>query len=119
MKKSAGVALIVGVMVFGGATANATPGKDHTPGPKPGKAEKRKAYGKYCQGEIKKHVKGEKGTPFSQCVRAMNRLDKGKADSPVKACKGLARKHVKGQKKTPFSVCVSGAKKLIRDQAED
>lgn len=118
MKKVTLVALAVGAMAFGGATANATPDKDHSAGPKPGKAEKRKAYGKYCQGESKKHVKGEKGTPFSQCVRAMAKLDKGKADNPAKACKALSKKHVKGKKKTPFSACVSAAKKLIRDQAE-
>ncbi|MGC9219861.1 MAG: hypothetical protein ACP5H2_00750, partial [Solirubrobacteraceae bacterium] len=29
-----------------------------------------KAYGKYCKGESKKHVAGQKGTPFSQCVTA-------------------------------------------------
>ena len=28
---------------------------------------KAKAYGKFCQGESKKHVAGQKGTPFSQC----------------------------------------------------
>jgi hypothetical protein len=117
MKKTTLVALMVGVMAFGGATANAAPDKDHSPGPKPGKAEKRKAYGKYCQAEVKKHVKGQKGTPFSQCVRAMAKLDKGKADNPAKACKALIKKHVKGQKKTPFSACVSGAKKLIRGKA--
>jgi hypothetical protein len=118
MKKRAIVALMVGAVAFGGATASAAPDKDHSPGPKSGKAEKRKAYGKYCQGQSKKHVKGEKGTPFSQCVRAMAKLDKGKADNPAKACKGLSKKHVKGKKKTPYSKCVSGAKRLIRDTAE-
>jgi hypothetical protein len=32
------------------------------------------AYGKACQGLSKKHVKGQKGTPFSQCVTAMAKL---------------------------------------------
>jgi hypothetical protein len=117
MKKITLIALMVGTMAFGGTVANASPGKDHAPGPKPGKAEKRKAYGKFCQGEGKKHVKGQKGTPFSQCVRAMAKLDKGKAKNPARACKALSKKHVKGQKKTPFSACVSGAKKMLREQA--
>ena len=29
-----------------------------------------KAYGKRCQGVSEKHVAGQKGTPFSQCVKA-------------------------------------------------
>lgn len=118
MKKWTTVALMVGALAFGGTTAQADRDQDHTPGPKPGKAEKRKAYGKYCQGESKEHVKGRKGTPFSQCVRAMAKLDKGKAENPAKACKALSKKHIKGRKKTPYSACVSGAKKLLRDKAE-
>ena len=42
-----------------------------TPGPGAGLPEKAKAYGVYCQGQSKKHVAGQKGTPFSQCVTAM------------------------------------------------
>ena len=38
--------------------------------------EKAKAYGVHCKGESKKHVKGVKGTPFSQCVVAMAKLQK-------------------------------------------
>ena len=33
-----------------------------------------KAYGKLCKTESKKHVKGEKGTPFSRCVKAAAKL---------------------------------------------
>jgi hypothetical protein len=29
------------------------------------------AYGYWCKGESKKHVKGEKGTAFSRCVKAV------------------------------------------------
>ena len=73
-----------------------------------------KAFGKFCQGESKKHVKGQKGTPFTQCVQAMAKMASGKATNPTSACKGLSKKHVKGQKGTPYSVCVSGAAKLQR-----
>jgi hypothetical protein len=37
-------------------------------------APKCNAYGDYCKGESKKHVKGEKGTAFSRCVRDVNRM---------------------------------------------
>ena len=50
-----------------------TPG-DPTPGPKAGLPEKAKAYGRYCKGLSKKHVKGEKGTEFSRCVKAAAQL---------------------------------------------
>jgi hypothetical protein len=76
-----------------------------------------KAYGKYCQGESKKHIKGQKGTPFSQCVTAMAKLDKGKADSARAACRGMSKKHVRGQKGTPYSQCISAAAKLAKDDA--
>ena len=47
-----------------------TPG-EQTPGPKAGLPAKAKAYGRHCKGESKKHVKGEKGTAFSRCVKAV------------------------------------------------
>ena len=79
---------------------------------------KAKAYGKYCQGESKKHVKGEKGTPFSQCVRAMHKaVEKG--EKPKKACKGLSKKHVKGEKGTPYSRCVVAAAQAKKDAKDD
>lgn len=90
-----------------------TPGKGK--GPKAG--SKAKAYGFYCQGQSKKHVKGTKGTPFSQCVHAMKALDKGETTSPKVACKSLSKKHVRGTKGTPFSRCVSGGEQLLKDKA--
>ena len=45
--------------------------EDVTPGPKAGLPEKAKAYGRRCQDQSNKHVKGEKGTPFCHCVTAM------------------------------------------------
>ena len=95
-------------------------GKSHfpetTPGPSAGLPAKAKAYGFYCQGESKKHVDGQKGTPFSQCVTAMAKLANGNTNSPAKACAGESKKHVDGQKGTPFSQCVSAAAKLNHDQ---
>jgi hypothetical protein len=96
---------------------DANPGISHqhgTPGPKAGLPAKAKAYGRYCKGESKKHVKGEKGTPFSRCVTAMAKLTKGQTASPGRACKSESRKHVKGEKGTPFSRCVKGGAKLLR-----
>ena len=49
-------------------------GKPTPPGPKAGLPAKAKAYGRRCQTESKKHVKGEKGTPFSRCVVAGAKL---------------------------------------------
>jgi hypothetical protein len=94
-------------------------GNDFTPGPKAGLPAKAKAYGKYCQVESKKHVDGQKGTPFSQCVTAMAKLANGNTDNPAKACKGESKKHVEGQKGTPYSQCVSAAAKLKHDQEQD
>ena len=35
---------------------------------------KAKAYGKLCQGESKKHVAGQRGTPYSVCVSGAKKL---------------------------------------------
>jgi len=91
--------------------------KPSTPGPRASANSKAKAYGKYCKGQSKKHVKGQKGTPFSQCVTAMAKLLSGKTKSPRTACKDLSHKHVEGEKGTPFSRCVSGGAKLLHDHA--
>ncbi|MGN6216572.1 MAG: hypothetical protein ACTHN7_06395 [Solirubrobacterales bacterium] len=47
-----------------------------TPGPNAPLPEKAKAYGVYCKDQSRKHVKGEKGTPFSRCVVAAAKLHK-------------------------------------------
>jgi hypothetical protein len=75
---------------------------------------KAKAYGHYCQNQSKKHVAGQKGTPFSQCVTAMAKAAHGQ--SPVAACASLSKKHVAGEKGTPFSRCVVAAAHLHKDQ---
>lgn len=91
--------------------------------PKPGHpghphgGPKGNAYGYYCKGQSKKHVKGEKGTAFSRCVKAMARADKNESLHPKKACKALSKKHVKGEKGTPFSRCVKGVNQMRREQA--
>ena len=89
------------------------------PGPNASPAAKGKAYGRYCQGQSKTHVAGQKGTPFSQCVTAMAKLASGKTTSPKIACRTMSKKHVAGQKGTPFSRCVSAAAKLLKDQESD
>jgi hypothetical protein len=90
--------------------------KPATPGPKAGLPAKARAYGRLCKDQSKKHVEGEKGTPFSQCVTAMAKLATGKTSSPRKACKELDKKHEEGVKGTPFSRCVSDGAKLLREQ---
>ena len=89
---------------------------DHPPqGPKT--APKGHAYGYYCRGQSKKHVKGEKGTAFSRCVKAMAQADKHESLNAKKACKALSKKHVKGVKGTPFTKCVQGVNQMRREEA--
>jgi hypothetical protein len=80
---------------------------------RPSQAE---AFGVLCQKESKKHVAGQHGTPFSQCVTAMAKLESGTATSPAKACARESRKHVAGHHGTPFSQCVSAAARLHSDE---
>jgi hypothetical protein len=89
-----------------------------TPGPKTGLPAKAKAYGRYCKGESKEHVKGEKGTAFSRCVNAMAKAASHEGLPPGRICKNESRKHVKGEKGTPFSRCVKAVAKLRNDQEE-
>jgi hypothetical protein len=86
-----------------------------------------KAYGRLCRGESKKHVAGQKGTPFSKCVTDLAHLSQSSQSSgspqtttgsqstanPARACANESKKHVAGQKGTPFSQCVSAAAKLL------
>jgi hypothetical protein len=82
-----------------------------TPGPKASLPEKAQAYGVYCRGFSKKHVKGERGTAFSRCVTAMAKAATSDETTAREACRGLSKKHVKGAKGTPFSRCVVAAAK--------
>jgi hypothetical protein len=81
---------------------------------------KGKAYGFYCKGKSKEHVKGEKGTEFSRCVQTMRQADNQDL-TPKQACKGESKKHVKGEKGTAFSRCVKAVAQMQKDkdQAED
>jgi hypothetical protein len=96
----------------------ATPTIETPPGPSASTETKTKAYGKHCQGQSKKHVSGQKATPFSQCVTAMAKVATGKAN-PTTACKTLSKKHVAGQKGTPYSRCVVAAAQLHKQQQDD
>ena len=134
MKLQTKIAAVLGALALATAPALAlasqptNPGQGHgqsngpkytpgTPGPGATPAEKAKAYGVDCQNESKKHVDGQKGTPFSQCVTAMAKIAHNEKMTGRQACKGMSRKHVKGEKGTPFSRCVVAAAKLR--QAEE
>ena len=84
-------------------------------GDNPGAAHKLAAPGRYCKDASKQHVEGQKGTPFSACVKGQARLRSGKTESPRAACKEASKKHVDGQKGTPFSTCVKAGAKLLKD----
>jgi hypothetical protein len=57
-------------------------GQAHVQGPKDGLPAKAKAHGRRCKGLSKKHVKGEKGTPFSRCVKAAAKADHASEPDP-------------------------------------
>jgi len=96
---------------------NYQPEHPNNPPQGPKSAPKGKAYGYYCRGQSKKHVKGEQGTAFSRCVKAMAQADKNDNLNAKKACKSLSKKHVKGVKGTPFTKCVHGVNQLRREEA--
>lgn len=87
-----------------------------TPGPSAPMPAKAKAYGVHCRGFSKKHVKGQKGTPFSQCVNAMAKAATTK-ETARQACAGFSKEHVKGQTGTPFSRCVVAAAQVKKQTA--
>lgn len=112
-------AMIAGIMVLGAfpgvAVGNA--GGHPNKSPSPTNVSKAKAYGKFCQGESKRHTPGTPGTPFSKCVTDMAKLANGSATNPARTCANESKTHVAGQRGTPYSVCVSGARKLLKQQA--
>ena len=136
LSRIATLSSIVAIGAFGAPAVGATPPATSpgaakqaakTPGPNASAASKAKAYGKHCANQSKKHVAGQKGTPFSQCVTAMAKAAKAaraaeaaKAagttvtkPSPGKACASLSKKKVAGEKKSAFSKCVVAAAKVI------
>jgi len=76
------------------------------------------AYGYYCKGKSKKHVKGQKGTEFSRCVAALKQADK-QGLTPKQACKEESKKHEKGEKGTDYSNCVKTVAHMQRDQRRE
>jgi hypothetical protein len=96
-----------------------TPATPEPPGPKATLPEKAKAYGVHCRTESRKHVQGQKGTPFSLCVTAMAKLAHNEKMSAKQACKGMSKKHVKGEKGTPFSQCVKAAAQLRKKEHQE
>ena len=94
------------------ALAAGPTGDSGTPGPDAPPSVKAKAYGRYCAKESKKHVAGEKGTPFSRCVTAMAKAASGEAKTARAACAGLSREHTAGEHGSPYSRCVAAASRL-------
>jgi len=96
---------------------------EHPPqGPK--SAPKGNAYGYYCRGESKKHVKGQKGTDFSLCVRAHKRAANQPDKSAREVCKDLKVRHDRsgrhvphGDKGTAFSRCVKSVAQQRKEEA--
>jgi hypothetical protein len=76
------------------------------------------AYGYYCKGKSKKHVKGEKGTEFSRCVATLKQAANQEL-TPKQACKNESRQHVKGEKGTAYSRCVTTVAHMQRDQRRE
>jgi hypothetical protein len=120
-----GAVILVAVPAF----AIATPGNgkgngpeyapgQEAPGPGAPPPEKARAYGRYCKTESRKHVEGEKGTPFSQCVTAMAKAKHDETKTAREACKALSKKHVKGVPGTPFSKCIKGVAQMRKEQRE-
>src|SRR3954451_7738858 len=81
--------------------------------------------GQYCKGVSKKKIPGQKGTPFSQCVTAMAKLNKKPSLAPSQACASLktikgkknANRKNKGKANAAFKQCVQAGKKLKLDLA--
>ena len=113
---ASGAVLVVGPGLAAGDPPPGSPSADHSQAGNHPAAKQSppgaKAYGKLCQGQSKKHVAGQKGTPFSQCVTAMAKLAHNQKMSAKVACKPLSHKHVAGQKGTPYSQCIRAAAKL-------
>lgn len=104
------------------SSAEGSEGTDDTtsdaqdPGPDASLPAKAKAYGSHCQDQSKRHVAGQTGTPFSQCVTAMARLAHGVSTAPRTACATMSKAHVAGEQGTPFSRCVASAAKLRKSK---
>jgi hypothetical protein len=121
MKLRIRTALATGALALAAipATAGAVdyapaPGPDYKPAPSP--PPHAKAHGVRCKGKSKKHVKGQKGTEFSRCVRALKKAKNNPHMPPGQVCKKESKEHVKGQKGTAFSRCVKLVAQLRREE---
>jgi hypothetical protein len=112
-------ATAIALMIPATALANNGKGQGEGPNYETAPPSHAKAYGKYCKGESKKHVKGEKGTAFSRCVKTMARAANHENQSPGQVCKGKSKKHVKGEKGTEYSRCVTAVAKLRHDEQQE
>jgi len=121
MKLRSKLAAGLAVMEMGAvpSVAGAT-GPEYAPQhpPHPTTTPKGHAYGYYCKGKSKKHVDGQKGTEFSQCVHALKQAD-NQGLTPKQACKDESKKHEKGQKGTDYSNCVKTVAHMQRDQRRE
>jgi hypothetical protein len=76
--------------------------------------------GQYCKGVSKKKIPGQKGTPFSQCVKAMAQINKKPSLAPSQACASLKKfkgASNKSKANKAFKACVQAGKKLKLDNA--
>ncbi len=86
-----------------------------SPGPNASVGKKTQAYGFYCTGFAKKHVAGQPGTPYTQCLTAMAKVATIRTTTAQRACATFAKKRAAGQKASPFAQCVVAAAKVKRD----
>jgi hypothetical protein len=84
------------------------------PGPNASLAQKTKAYGGFCRAFPRKHVAGQPGTPYSQCLTAMAKVATVRGTTAGRACATFSKKPVAGGKATPFAQCVVAAGKVRR-----
>ena len=117
------IALVAGALAAGVAPSTAFAKPTYHPGGGPPEhptpPPHGKAYGVYCRGASKEHVKGKQGTEFSRCVNRMEKAAKNDHMPPGQVCKGLSKEHVKGQQGTPFSTCVKGVAQMRKDKAQE
>ncbi len=123
MKFRTRLAAIVGALAIASALvvagSAAKPGNGN--GPKPqvtgptgakGKKGKKKgkarAYGRRCRGVSKRHIAGEKGTPHSQCVKALKQVAK-RGVAPEVACAPLSQASDEAK-------CIAAAQRLAGGQ---
>jgi hypothetical protein len=121
MKLQSKLAAGLAVLAIGAvpSVAGAT-GPEYAPAhpPHPTTAPKGHAYGYYCKGKSKKHVKGEKATEFSRCVATLKQAD-SQGLTPKQACKEESKKHVKGEKGTAYSRCVKAVAQMKKDKQQE